>query len=90
MHMDEGLSQNPLWIIFKRYLRLTPLYLLTLLLFWKFLPLFGGDGPLFWKFDESNGCAENWIWHITYLNNLIPWNKKDLCMPWTWYLANDF
>jgi len=24
------------------------------------------------------------------LNNLIPWSTNDTCLPWTWYLANDF
>jgi peptidoglycan/LPS O-acetylase OafA/YrhL len=24
------------------------------------------------------------------LNNLVPWSSNDTCLPWTWYLANDF
>lgn len=48
MHSNNGVSDNPLWIITKRYFRLTPLYLFTMLFFWKLLPIFGGEGPLFW------------------------------------------
>ena len=27
------------------------------------------------------------MWHVTFLNNLVPWGGSDNCMNWTWYLA---
>jgi len=34
-----------------------------------------------------NQCSEHWLWHMTFLNNIVPWNASDDCMNWTWYLA---
>ena len=75
---------------FHRWIRLFPSMLLSLLFFWKFLPLFGGSGPIFFMLQTTTDCSKFWFWHITFLNNVIPWATQDTCMPWTWYLANDF
>ena len=41
-----------LWMIYlNRIMRLLPVYMFTLLFFWKFLVLFGGDGPLFFLYN---------------------------------------
>jgi peptidoglycan/LPS O-acetylase OafA/YrhL len=34
-------------------------------------------------------CSKYWAWHLFFLNNIVPWDKHDTCMSWTWYLAND-
>ena len=76
-------------IILNRLMRLAPLYYFTVLFFWKFMPLFGGDGPAFFQYDSSTQCSQNWVWHFLFINNLIPWSSPDNCMHWTWYVAND-
>ncbi|CDW85999.1 UNKNOWN [Stylonychia lemnae] len=73
-----------------RFMRLFPTYLFALFFYWKFLTLFGGEGPMFFMYSTQTECSRFWFWHITFLNNLIPFARDDTCMPWTWYLANDF
>ncbi|GAA51369.1 nose resistant to fluoxetine protein 6, partial [Clonorchis sinensis] len=78
------------WLIFvcHRLLRLTPAYVLTILVY---AGLFHHlhDGPLFpQKPDllDSLFCRRHgWV---TYLNNLI--YSRELCMGWSWYLSDDF
>jgi len=90
MHDNDGDLGSIAKILMNRYVRLFPLYFFTLFFFWKFIVVFGGDGPMFFMYSEVNGCSQNWFWHLLYLNNVIPWNGTDWCMGWTWYLANDF
>ncbi|XP_034840927.1 nose resistant to fluoxetine protein 6-like [Maniola hyperantus] len=37
-------------------------------------------------FDNIN-CAKYWWRNVLYINNLFP--QKDMCMVWSWYMAND-
>lgn len=73
MHEDDGEIGSISKIYLNRFLRLFPLYCFMLLFFWKFLVLFGGDGPLFFLYDDMTECSKYWIWHLLFLNNLIPW-----------------
>jgi hypothetical protein len=41
-------------------------------------------------YESTTQCSNHWLWHLTFLNNLITWSTNDTCLPWTWYLANDF
>lgn len=39
------------WMLYlNRLVRLLPLYMFAMFFFWKFLVLFGGDGPLFYMY----------------------------------------
>jgi len=88
MKLNDGkLPNNKFALCFNRFIRLWPLYVFTLLFFWRFIPLFGGEGPLFFEYQNMNECSEHWIWHVTFLNNIVPWGGRDNCMSWTWYLA---
>ena len=78
------------WIYLNRIVRLLPLYLFAMFFFWKFLVLYGGDGPLFYQYHDNTQCQKFWFWHVVFLNNLVPWSEHDTCLPWTWYIANDF
>ena len=77
-------------IYLNRLVRLLPLYMFAMFFFWKFLVLFGGAGPLFYQYHTSTECEKYWFWHLIFLNNIVPWSTDDTCLPWTWYLANDF
>ena len=50
MHANEGLLGNYFRIYLDRMVRLLPTYFFALLFFWKFLVLFGGDGPMFYMY----------------------------------------
>lgn len=53
-----------------RYLRLTPIVAVSILLYLKLLPRMG-DGPLFgnWNFDNYDNCNDNWYWTLLYIQN---------------------
>lgn len=53
-----------------RYLRLTPVVALAILVYMTLLP-FMGDGPLFnsIKFDDYNHCKKTWFWTLLFLQN---------------------
>ncbi|XP_076092954.1 nose resistant to fluoxetine protein 6-like isoform X1 [Mytilus galloprovincialis] len=75
---------------FHRFWRLTPPYMLVLMVYVSLFPYIG-SGPL-WKKDgmEVNYCKDAWYYNFLYVNNFV--NLKDTssqCMAWTWYLAND-
>lgn len=38
-------------VVINRFVRLWPSYLITLLISWKVMGLFGGEGPLFFMYD---------------------------------------
>ncbi|KAJ8925873.1 hypothetical protein NQ315_009725, partial [Exocentrus adspersus] len=80
---------NPGFIIFMRYLRLTPAYAFVIFyactLFYQ-----SGDGPL-WNAvigKEVQDCRESWWISLLYLSNYI--NTQHMCLPHTWYLPCDF
>lgn len=90
MSINEGRLPTSNWKLYLgRMVRLWPLYVFTLLFFWRFMVLFGGDGPMFFQYEEHAQCGKSFIWHMLYLNNIVPWGKRDACMQWTWYLACD-
>ena len=77
-------------IYLNRIVRLLPLYMFAMFFFWKFLVLYGGSGPLFYQYHSATECQKYWFWHAIFMNNVVPFNEHDTCLPWTWYLANDF
>lgn len=90
MSINEGrLPSGKCKLYLSRMARLLPLYVFTLLFFWRFAVLFGGEGPLFFQYSEHAKCESSFLWHILFVNNLIPWGARDSCMQWTWYLACD-
>ncbi|XP_013776461.1 O-acyltransferase like protein-like [Limulus polyphemus] len=77
------------WVYFyvHRFWRLTPTLMLLLAfdaVLWKHL----GSGP-YWPEEGTEGtkCSNYWWRNLLYINNM--WNQTYMCMPWTWYLAND-
>ena len=79
------------WVLvyLHRYLRITPLVLFCILLWWSLQPYLG-DGPVWFRYNELNAdCPDYWWTVITYVNNFVPdWNGNG-CLGVTWYLAND-
>ena len=76
-----------------RFLRLTPTYAFVLFFIW-FLIIHLADGPLYHFITwEGSGlyqtCSKYWWTNLLYINNFYPWELKDECIGWTWYLAND-
>ncbi|XP_069112030.1 nose resistant to fluoxetine protein 6-like isoform X2 [Argopecten irradians] len=72
---------------FHRFWRLTPPYMLMMMLdivMFRYL----GDGPN-WSPEglETNFCKDTWWTNLLYVNNFVKTDKP--CFGWAWYLAND-
>ncbi|XP_060063191.1 O-acyltransferase like protein-like [Ylistrum balloti] len=72
---------------FHRFWRLTPAYMLILMIDATLSPYLG-DGPQ-WINEgfETKNCAESWWTNLLYVNNFVKTDK--LCLGVSWYLAND-
>lgn len=76
-----------------RILRLTPTYAFVLFFWWAVVPIMA-DGPIWPLFMGANSsqivnCEKYWWTNLLYINNIYPWQLKDECLGWTWYLGND-
>ncbi|KAH8278554.1 hypothetical protein KR018_005171, partial [Drosophila ironensis] len=86
MERANGKLNIPLMYL-HRYLRLTPIVAVMILVYWKILPLMA-DGPLYgnWNFDNYDGCSDSWYWTLLYVQNYAADRE---CLAHTWYLAID-
>jgi peptidoglycan/LPS O-acetylase OafA/YrhL len=72
-----------------RYIRLTPTFLLVILVSINLTPYFG-QGPVYpsQKGFESDDCRSVYWWtSVLYVGNLV--NPRQMCLGITWYLHND-
>ncbi|CAF1461850.1 unnamed protein product, partial [Didymodactylos carnosus] len=72
-----------------RYIRLTPTFLLVILVSINLTPYFG-RGPIYPAIQgfESDGCRHHGWWTaILYVGNLV--HPNDMCLGVSWYLHND-
>ncbi|XP_014662242.1 PREDICTED: nose resistant to fluoxetine protein 6-like, partial [Priapulus caudatus] len=83
---NDGKVFWPLYY-FHRFWRLTPVYMLLLMVDVCLVRYFG-SGPL-WPKDgfEVNYCSKTWWTNLLFINNLV--YSDQMCMGWSWYLAND-
>ncbi|XP_069119757.1 nose resistant to fluoxetine protein 6-like [Argopecten irradians] len=73
---------------FHRFWRLTPIYMLVLMIDANLTKYMGGDGGPVWPKDGIDSNCEKWWWtNLLYINNLFSVEK--MCMGWSWYLSND-
>lgn len=76
-------------IYFHRWFRLaTPAGFCMLLSMYAFK--YWGDGPKYYQSWIMGRCDKTWWASILFIQNVIPWEAKNMCMGWFWYLANDF
>ncbi|XP_050405323.1 nose resistant to fluoxetine protein 6 [Patella vulgata] len=76
---------------FHRYWRLTPLYMLVIL-FYTHLTKYLMDGPQVATavgIGAEQNCKDYWWTNLLYINNLYKSDSTEMCMAWSWYLAND-
>lgn len=76
-----------------RIARLTPVYMFVLFLYW-YLAMYITNGPNLQVALGKNSvgyknCEKYWWTNFLYINNFYPTKPDDVCMGWTWYLAND-
>jgi len=90
MYPRKG-KDNYLLLYFHRYYRLVfPILFITFI--GLFLIKYLGDGPYYrrnWEFLVEP-CKTKWWTNLLFINNIYPWENLQECLPWVWYLANDF
>ncbi|KAJ9582996.1 hypothetical protein L9F63_022654, partial [Diploptera punctata] len=74
-------------LIFYRFIRLTPAYLFVLGLVEVSMRYLHNRSVFEPKFIDHINCDNYWWRNALYLNSLFP--KKEMCMLWSWYMAND-
>lgn len=83
--------RRPEWMLFpkalvQRVLRFWPVYIVTVLLYWKIAPLLG-DGPLYYTLaDYVNTCKDSYWSDLLFFSN---WRNALYCTGWTWYVSVD-
>ncbi|XP_032589049.2 nose resistant to fluoxetine protein 6 isoform X3 [Drosophila mojavensis] len=85
MERSKGKLNVPLMYL-HRYLRLTPLLAMAILVYMKLLPLMV-DGPLANDgFDDAVKCRRTWFWTLLYVQNYA---TEEICLAHSWYLSVD-
>ncbi|CAF5119921.1 unnamed protein product, partial [Rotaria sp. Silwood1] len=87
----EGKLSFRLMILYyiHRYIRLTPTFLLMVLVSINLTPYFG-HGPIYPKQEgfEFTGCRSQYWWtSILYVGNFV--KAENMCLGVSWYLHND-
>ncbi|OAD61800.1 Nose resistant to fluoxetine protein 6 [Eufriesea mexicana] len=86
MHLKAKVAQF-FSLIVKRYVRLTPALLLTMVLAILNFAWYN-KVSIFIAIEKPEAvCRKYWWRNLLYINNLFAWNE--MCLSWTWYLAND-
>ncbi|XP_043504601.1 nose resistant to fluoxetine protein 6-like [Polistes fuscatus] len=74
-------------IILKRFLRLTPTYMIVIGLL-EINATWYSKTSLFYMTERSHEiCQKYWWRNLLYIQNLF--KVEEMCMSWSWYLAND-
>ncbi|KAH8343235.1 hypothetical protein KR059_007266 [Drosophila kikkawai] len=86
MDKTKGKLNVPLMYL-HRYLRLTPILAMAIIVYMTILPRMG-DGPLYGSinFDDYAQCKDTWFWSLLYLQNYA---THEICLGHSWYLAVD-
>ena len=74
-----------------RLMRILPLYIFCLLLWWK-IGIMLGNGPIWYHWEDFIvKCNSSWWTNLLFINNLIPYMNPDTgeCIYISWYLAID-
>lgn len=74
-------------LIIYRYLRLTPVYLVAIVANELSLKYTYNQSVFSPSIYDHVTCHHYWWRNILYINNWYPF--QELCMIWSWYLAND-
>ncbi|XP_077264331.1 nose resistant to fluoxetine protein 6-like [Temnothorax americanus] len=83
---EEKLVEFLIYVI-KRFIRLTPTYMMVLGISQLSSAWFDKTSQ-FYVYEKSHEtCAKYWWRNLLYINNLF--SLDAMCMSWSWYLAND-
>jgi peptidoglycan/LPS O-acetylase OafA/YrhL len=77
-----------LQLIFYRFIRLTPVYLVVIVFTELSLKHVYNESVFAPGLSDHLTCENYWWRNIFYINNFYP--LTETCLMWSWYLANDF
>ena len=73
--------------IINRYIRLTSVYVFTILLVIVTFSWLENYSVAFFSEPMHELCSKYWWKNLFYINNFSEW--KDICMSWSWYVSTD-
>ncbi|KAH8272279.1 hypothetical protein KR044_006677 [Drosophila immigrans] len=87
MERSKGKLNVPLMYL-HRFLRLTPVLALAILVYMTILPILG-SGPVYNTFINVNSasCEQTWYWTLLYVQNYVV--PDNICLAHSWYLGVD-
>lgn len=71
----------------RRFLRLTPTYLIVIFIAILNYTYYDKTSTFQMHEDPSYYCSKYWWRNLLYINNFFAW--EELCLSWSWYIAND-
>ncbi|XP_049782789.1 nose resistant to fluoxetine protein 6-like [Schistocerca cancellata] len=74
-------------LVFYRFIRLTPVYLYVLGLVELSMKWLNNKSVFEPNVFDHINCENFWWRNALYINSLFP--RKEMCMLWSWYMAND-
>ncbi|XP_012154768.1 nose resistant to fluoxetine protein 6 [Ceratitis capitata] len=72
-------------LLLQRYLRLTPMLIITMVLTDVIYDLINTYSPFYLGANSGYYCKQRWWHNVLYIQNFL--DMKDICCSWTWYLA---
>ena len=60
------------YLIFRRFIRIAPVYYLVFFSFWALLPFLSESPMWFIVTDDLETCKNTWGWSMLFLGNMIP------------------
>ncbi|XP_011631950.1 nose resistant to fluoxetine protein 6-like [Pogonomyrmex barbatus] len=74
-------------MVIRRFIRLTPAYVMTLLISQLSSTWLDKISPFYLYERPHENCPKYWWKNLLYINNFSP--IKNMCMSWSWYLSAD-
>ncbi|XP_018395788.1 PREDICTED: nose resistant to fluoxetine protein 6-like [Cyphomyrmex costatus] len=74
-------------LVIKRFIRLTPSYMMVLAIWLLFSIWFDKTSQFFITEMPHENCSKYWWRNLLYINNLFGF--KTMCMSWSWFISND-
>lgn len=71
----------------KRFIRLTPAYLIVILMAVLNFSYYSRTSTYEAMEYPDHQCSKYWWRNLLYINNFYSWDE--LCLSWSWYIAND-
>ncbi|KAL6448084.1 hypothetical protein ACFW04_000249 [Cataglyphis niger] len=73
--------------VIRRYIRLTPAFMIMVGILQLNSGWYNKTSQFYMEERPHEICEKYWWRNLLYINNLF--DHKELCMSWSWYLAND-